>query len=105
MTPCFRFESFDYLHSKYFMKDELIITDNVTKEGLEEIIVTAIEFFGKHLEDVRVTKTGDLSYDITCDGVELGSYGIRKSEFLTWIYGTGCAEPRLSNTINLKKKK
>src|SRR4051812_17183406 len=27
ITPCFRFESFDFLHTKYFMKNELIKTD------------------------------------------------------------------------------
>jgi len=33
------------------------------------------------------------------NGVELGSYGIRECKFLKWIYGTGCAEPRLSQVI------
>lgn len=41
-------------------------------------------------------------YDITYKGIELGSYGMRKCEFLEWVYGTGCAEPRLSYCQNLK---
>lgn len=32
-------------------------------------------------------------------GIELGSYGIRTCDYLEYIYGTGCAEPRLSQTI------
>ena len=47
---------------------------------------------------LEIIKT-DIGYDITINGEELGSYGIRKCEFLKWIYGTGCAEPRLSTLI------
>ncbi len=39
---------------------------------------------------------------------ELGSYGIRTAIInnikSSWFYGTGCAEPRLSQTIRLQKK-
>jgi len=42
------------------------------------------------------------SYDIEFNGIELGSYGIRECEYLSWIYATGCAEPRLSYCQNLK---
>lgn len=39
---------------------------------------------------------------------ELGSYGIRTTIIngikTSWFYGTGCAEPRLSQTIKLRKK-
>ena len=38
-------------------------------------------------------------YDIDYHGIELGSYGIRHCQFLNWIYGTGCAEPRLSKVM------
>jgi len=38
------------------------------------------------------------------EGYELGSYGIRECEFLTWIYGTACAEPRTSKLITLYNK-
>lgn len=37
------------------------------------------------------------------DGRELGSYDIRRAQFagrtLRWVYGTGAAEPRLSQVI------
>jgi hypothetical protein len=105
VTPCFRFESFDYLHSKYFIKNELINTKEVSEKTLEHMIDSALHFYSSFLGDhVRDIKT-EIGYDIvySCDKndnvIELGSYGIRSCEFLDWVYGTGCAEPRLSNTI------
>lgn len=100
ITPCYRYESFDYLHTKYFMKNELIRTDSVNSFTLEEMIEHSMSFFEKHLpkDKLKIEKI-DESFDITIDGIELGSYGIRECEFLKWIYGTGCAEPRLSKLI------
>lgn len=72
VTPCFRDEKVDFIHCKYFIKNELIITDNVSDKSLD---------------------------DIVCDNIELGSYGIRSCPFLDWVYGTGCAEPRTSSLI------
>lgn len=103
VTPCFRDERYDLYHEKYFMKDELIITDEVNTEMLNRIIGDARDFFNwkvGNLGRLDIEKT-DIGYDIifTRDGqepVELGSYGIRECEFIKWIYGTGCAEPRLS---------
>ena len=43
------------------------------------------------------------SYDIVINNIEVGSYGIRENSFLKYIYGTACAEPRLS--IALKSEK
>lgn len=100
-SPCFRFEPFDFLHTKYFMKNEIIKTDIVNKSELTKIVGTAIEFyqplFNKNLNIIE-TKEG---FDIEIDRKELGSYGIRECEFLKWIYGTACAEPRTSNLIKL----
>jgi phenylalanyl-tRNA synthetase alpha subunit len=100
VTPCFRSENFDFLHSKYFIKNELIITDNVSEKELNILIENALYFYRMFIPSAEVVKT-DIGYDIMVDGHELGSYGIRKCEFLEWIYGTGCAEPRLSNLIKL----
>jgi hypothetical protein len=38
------------------------------------------------------------------NGFELGSYGVRQYHDITWIYGTGIAEPRFSkiNSITVK---
>ena len=37
-------------------------------------------------------------------GFELGSYGIKKYNDFIWIYGTGCAEPRLTEVIKSVSK-
>ncbi len=103
ITPCFRFEAFDFLHTKYFMKNELIKTDVVTQAALVEIIEKCVAFYQPLFNrDLDIVKT-DIGFDIEIDGKELGSYGIRSCEFLDWIYATGCAEPRTSSLIKLYK--
>lgn len=102
VTPCFRYEDFDYTHSKYFIKNELIKTDVVNESELEKIIDKCVYFFKDHLDDIKVVET-ESGYDIESNGHELGSYGIRENEYLKWIYATGCAEPRLSKVIKITK--
>lgn len=104
VTPCFRYESFDELHKKYFIKNELIDTIEVNKSNLNKMIDTAFNFFSTKLDksNLEIVTCAE-SYDIQYNGIELGSYGIRECSFLKWIYGTGCAEPRLSYCQNLKK--
>jgi len=102
ITPCFRFDSFDFIHTKYFMKNELIETKSVSEKSLEEIVEIALKFFKKYLPESESVKT-ESGFDIEFKGIELGSYGIRSCEYLDWIYGTGVAEPRFSNLIKKKK--
>jgi hypothetical protein len=100
-TPCFRNDEFDFTHTKYFMKNELIQTDIVNSVELEDIVNISKKFFDELFNiDTEVISTSD-GFDIMVDKYELGSYGIRECEFLTWIYGTGCAEPRTSKIITL----
>lgn len=106
VTPCFRDEYVDEIHGKYFIKNELIITDEITSNNLYNIIKDAGDFFGKYIDSkflfIEETETGvDINYHKDDVKIELGSYGIRKCNFLKWIYGTGCAEPRLSNVLNI----
>lgn len=106
VTPCFRSESFDFLHSKYFIKNELIRTDETDRNALMGTIDSALKFFRQYISSACVKKINNTSYDIVVlDGqqteYELGSYGIRECSFLSWVYGTGVAEPRLSNIINV----
>jgi len=108
VTPCFRDEIFDTTHSKYFIKNELIITDEVHIGTLMSMVVHSKVFFKSILGDkfeIEDIRTGDDSFDIVAKindkEYELGSYGIRHCEFLSWVYGTGCAEPRLSFVKNL----
>lgn len=98
ITPCFRYELRDDLHCKTFMKAELIQTDEVNEDALLKMVNQASKFFQEYIPNAEIVKT-DIGYDIEVDGNELGSYGIRKSDFLEWIYGTACAEPRLSRLI------
>lgn len=102
VTPCFRNETFDETHTKYFIKNELIITGvEDTEEELQKIIKDAYGFFSRFLlsEKLSVIKNGDFSYDIFYYDVEIGSYGYRECSFLKWIYGTGVAEPRFSRSM------
>lgn len=101
-TPCFRNESFDYSHTKYFIKNELIKTDVVNENELNNIIEICFNFYSQYIPKIEIVQT-EIGYDIEYNGNELGSYGIRENEFLKWIYATGCAEPRLSKIINLYK--
>lgn len=102
VTPCFRYESFDFLHTKYFVKNELIDTQDVTQDRLEEIVEIALQFYRSYLPEADVKETLE-GYDIEIQGNELGSYGIRSCPYLNWIYATGCAEPRTSKLIKLYK--
>mgnify|MGYP001465308888 CR=1 FL=1 len=101
VTPCFRFENYDYLHNKYFIKNELIKTDIVNHNELVHIVDHCLKFFRNYLPDC-VSIVTEQGFDIEWNGYELGSYGIRKNEFLEYIYATGVAEPRLSKLINIK---
>jgi len=103
-TPCFRDDVFDLTHTKYFIKNELIITDSVNKTELKKIVELSKTFFDTFFDKKTTIEKTKEGYDITIKGDELGSYGIRKVEFLTWIYGTACAEPRLSILINKHNK-
>ena len=103
-TACHRDDKIDYLHSEHFMKNELIKTDVVNKKELKKMIDICLEFYQNYIPMADVKKT-TVGYDIVYRGYELGSYGIRENEFLSWIYGTGCAEPRLSKLTKLYKQR
>tara|TARA_R110000782_G_scaffold54693_2_gene115750 strand:+ start:11044 stop:11589 length:546 start_codon:yes stop_codon:yes gene_type:complete len=101
ITPCFRNDSFDFTHTKYFMKNELIQTDEVSKIRLEEMVENSLSFLQSKFNTKLSVETTPEGFDIMLDSYELGSYGIRECNFLKWIYGTACAEPRTSKLINL----
>ena len=97
ITPCFRDEPFDVSHTKYFMKNELIITDEPSEDMVKSIVVDAMEYFRtEHPAGEFNLVTTEAGYDIELNGIEIGSYGLRKTSFLTWVYGTGLAEPRFT---------
>ena len=102
-TPCFRPDVNTYLHKQYFMKVELIRTDKVDSDSLQEMINQCFHFYSVYVKCyIKETEEG---FDIMSDEhIELGSYGIRSSPLVgEWIYGTGCAEPRLSAVHSLRR--
>lgn len=121
ITPCFRDETvLSDLHRRYFMKLELIdcsqpdakAEDLWGKHGCVhanlKICRDAWNFFSLFGEGKIDVETGNsqLSGDICGwsekhrNWIELGSYGVRNHPLVgTWIYGTGCAEPRLSQVF------
>lgn len=101
VTPCFRNDPFDAFHTKYFMKNELICTVEVTSYHLKFILSMAKKFFEKYLGEnsVEIKEMGIDTYDLMYKDIELGSYGIRKCDFLHYVYGTAVAEPRLTRTM------
>lgn len=102
VTPCFRDDSFSLVHTKYFVKNELIKTDSTTHEDLMNVIDLAWSYFKDVAgNDVKLKQLDDGTYDLYLGDIELGSYGIRSCPFLTWIYGTGVAEPRLTRAMEI----
>ena len=106
-SPCFRQEIPDRWHLPYFMKVELFAYGNqlpALKAILEDGISHAELFFKEYagLSTHRLWTGGD-TYDLIANGVEVGSYGLRSffDEYYTF-YGTGLAEPRMSQIAALQ---
>jgi hypothetical protein len=109
VTPCFRDEEYNKYHQIAFMKMELIsfparykdwddgTHHKVCEMEMRKMMVKALDFFSQYLP-AEIIKT-DIGYDIQAGSIELGSYGIRQSMGFRWVYGTGCAEPRLSQVL------
>jgi len=115
LTPCYRGEEKeDTLHKFYFMKVELINTENPTEDAVQEMIAAA-QWFITHSCKIpcKVVETEPADWDIVNVGktydivderyeIELGSYGIREHEKVgRWAYGTGLAEPRASTVAHI----
>ncbi len=102
-TPCFRNDENDFFHRQYFVKVELIRTDKVDAEALDEMLNMCLGFFNVYVPSF-IEKT-DSGFDILSEHrIELGSYGIRSHPDVgSWVYGTGCAEPRLSIVHGIRK--
>lgn len=108
VSPCFRNEKEDYFHQQEFVKLELIYFSKfcVTPECVEFNFFRqqVIKFLTKELDfkqkNIIISITNDsssiYSEDILINGIEYGSYGIRKFKDEYYIYGTGIALPRTS---------
>lgn len=119
VTPCFRDEANpDDLHLQYFMKNELIGINWPTFEHKEDVpwallnflIRKALDFFKIYAyepeDELKVIdapmSNSVVNHDITIRGIEVGSYGYRYTDDFAWVYGTGVAEPRLTQVLRTK---
>lgn len=96
VTPCFRYDNYDNLHQPWFMKLELFHYSSSEKD-LKNMIHIAQNFFQQQSKfNVNIVQTGEKSFDLEINNIEVGSYGFRHIEEHTFIYGTGLALPRFS---------
>lgn len=115
VSPCFRSDKEDELHQQEFMKLELIYLSgfNISNKDIEynTFVNFVIDFITKKLkvqrERIQIVHTFEnsiYSEDILIDGIEYGSYGIRKFKDYNYIYGTGIALPRASIILEKENK-
>lgn len=97
--PCYREERvYDDLHQFQFMKVELYRNDQTDEAALDEMVTLAQKFFafGLPVSQPILREPTPEGFDLTLNGVEIGSYGIREAGGFRWVYGTGVALPRFS---------
>lgn len=100
--PCFREEEeYNELTRQTFFKTELIwYMPEDEKSAYEQVMNDALQcFFAISDGDAFNIMQTDEGVDIFCNGVELGSYGVRKMGDHLWVFGTGIAEPRFTMVV------
>ena len=97
-SPCFRDDPVDTWHQPSFFKVELIRV-GFMRLSAEELLAWALRFFVNNGAPGAKIKQTSEGHDIELDGVELGSYGVRRYRQHVWTYGTGIAEPRFSTAL------
>lgn len=107
-TPCFRVEpdGYDELHHPHFMKVELIDTTPKHELNFIHAMLVAWEFFEGQGIEVGEVKISESQIDLVDKktGIELGSYGYRVYKDFKWSFGSGVAEPRLSQVLKLNEQ-
>lgn len=101
ITPCFRTDNYNNTHFPWFMKCELFqLSDNI--EDCQWMIYDAFTFYSTvaPYSQLEVIQTGHESWDINYNGIEIASFGLRRFNFGTFIYGTGLALPRFTIAQN-----
>lgn len=99
LTPCYRHEALlDDTHYSMFLKLELI---ELLAQDSYPVMHDCLGFFKERTKEETyfiVTDEGECTYDIICDDIEIGSYGVRYTLNGTpYVYGTGISEPRFSS--------
>lgn len=104
VTPCFRDDTVDDIHNKYFMKVELISVEYMGLQDILHTVQSAQMFFASEGVRTSIVPTHEkpFCYDLLCSGtrIELGSYGYGEHNGFRYAYGTGLAEPRFSVVKN-----
>lgn len=101
LTPCYRQEAFlDDTHYSMFLKLELIELLSMDSYPMMHDCLGFFKPRTKQETYFEVTEEGECTYDIICDDVEIGSYGVRYMlDGTLYVYGTGIAEPRFSSLV------
>jgi seryl-tRNA synthetase len=111
-SPCFRTEPAYNIHTRpWFMKVELFVAGpfKCPQEIVEQTCNHArvmMKALGGNAEIVPTTEGfGGYGLDLIINTLEVGSYGYRESmcngKRVSWVYGTGLAEPRFSQAIGV----
>ncbi len=119
ITPCCRFQDkIDKWHYHQFYKLELIEYFGEIKPAhdiseMMKCVSCFIEVFKRYTDEISLEIVEDevrkgceslSSMDITVNGIEYGSYGIRHNENVGyWMYGTGVALPRFQQILEKKR--
>lgn len=100
ITPCFRSDNYDKLHQPWFMKLELFHYSSDLNDLISMLQLVKLFFSNQSKGDLQIVETGNNSYDLELNSIEIGSFGFRTVEGITFIYGTGLALPRFSIANN-----
>lgn len=111
VSPCFRAGDVKPPYNQEtFMKLELIIRcgDRYLESHFRTITFDAKTVFGLLGSRVATDRVGrhdddDVQWDYTHNGVEIGSYGVRKFRGEYYVYGTGIALPRFSQSFRFDR--
>lgn len=106
--PCFRDEpAVDALHQYTFFKVELIDLNrslfHYDAADVREMAQDAAGVIYSLYGELPVLQKTTEGIDLTVDGVEVGSYGLRSFQGNEWVYGTGLALPRTPQAMKVRE--
>lgn len=102
-SPCFRVEreyEMGATQGQFFKVELIAIGPDHADYALEmaEILAVAKTFMGVYAHGLEIRNTEE-GRDLFLNGLEVGSYGIRRYGEWGWAYGTGLALPRFSTAL------
>jgi hypothetical protein len=102
-TPCFRDETEynDFTRSSFFKTELIWYKPEIDlAQAYDQMMSNAMScmFEISNAEQLDLVQTSE-GFDIQCNGIEVGSYGVRQMGDHTWVFGTGVAEPRFTLVV------